>query len=86
MVRFHKVVCKQRWADRKSLIAKIRAEMPCIRRLLMVNFSKLSSFNMVSWSSQRVWYCSSRYSCSGPEKAWIKRGQFSGFKRKLRSK
>jgi hypothetical protein len=54
VVCFRKVVCKRRWADHKSLMAKIKAEMPLIRKLLTVNFNKLSSFNMVSWSLQSV--------------------------------
>jgi hypothetical protein len=48
VVHFRKVVCKQRWADHKSLIVKIKAEMPLICKLLTVNFNKLLSFNMVS--------------------------------------
>jgi hypothetical protein len=48
MVRFRKVFCKRMLANRKSLIEKIKAEMPLCRRLLTVNFNKSSSFNMVS--------------------------------------
>jgi hypothetical protein len=40
--------CKQRLADRKSLMENIKAEMPLCRRLLTVNFNKSSNFNMVS--------------------------------------
>jgi hypothetical protein len=48
VVHLCKVDCKHRLANHRSLIAKIKAEMPRCLRLLMVNFNKLSSFHIES--------------------------------------
>jgi hypothetical protein len=48
VVCLHKVDCKCKLADRRSFMAKVKAEMSHSLRLLMVNFNKLSSFHIES--------------------------------------